>query len=76
MSSSKEQVIRRYFGELFDQGRTELAFELLAPDYVNHSPGSPDLPRGRDGVVTVVQARDARVQRATPGGSSAHKPNG
>ena len=49
-------TIRRYFDELFNQGRTELVTELLHPDYVNHSPSSPELPRGRTGVVLVVQA--------------------
>ena len=59
MTNSKQQVIERYFGELFNQGRTELADELLHPDYVNHSPGSSDLPRGRDGVKIVVAAMRA-----------------
>lgn len=56
MSDPKETVIRRYFLEFFNQGRVELAHELLHPEYVNHSPGSPDLPRGRAGVVMVVEA--------------------
>ncbi len=51
-----EDLIRRYFDELFGRGRLELVEELLAEDYVNHSPGSPDLPRGRDGVAIVVRA--------------------
>jgi steroid delta-isomerase-like uncharacterized protein len=49
-------VIERYFAELFNQGRVELVPELLHERYVNHSPGSPDLPRGREGVTIVVQA--------------------
>jgi steroid delta-isomerase-like uncharacterized protein len=50
------EVIQRYFTELFNQGRTELTSELLHPEYINHSPGWPELPRGRDGVALVVQA--------------------
>jgi len=53
---AKRMVIERYFGELFSRGKIELVPELLHPEYVNGSPGSPDLPRGRDGVVLVVQA--------------------
>ena len=34
----------------------DLVEQLLAPDYVNHSPGSPELPPSRDGVRIVVQA--------------------
>lgn len=52
----KSDVVRRYFEQLFNLGRVELLPELLHPEYVNHSPGSPDLPTGRDGVGIVVQA--------------------
>jgi predicted ester cyclase len=52
---SKETLIRRYFEELFNAGRTELVEELLHPEYVNHS-GTPGLPRGREGVTIIVKA--------------------
>jgi steroid delta-isomerase-like uncharacterized protein len=52
----KRIVIERYFSQLFNQGKVALVTELLHPDYVNGSPGSPDLPRGREGVVIVVKA--------------------
>jgi len=54
--TNKTRVIERYFEELFNRGQLELVDELLAPNYVNHSPGSPDLPVTRDGVRIVVQA--------------------
>jgi steroid delta-isomerase-like uncharacterized protein len=53
---AKRVVLRRYFHELFNQGKVELVNELLHPKYVNHSPGSSDLPRGREGVAAVVTA--------------------
>ena len=56
MPDSKETVIHRYYEELFNRGRVELVDELLAPDYENHSPGSPEQARGRAGVVGVVRA--------------------
>jgi steroid delta-isomerase-like uncharacterized protein len=56
MQDPKVSVIYRYFSELFNQGRVELVPELLHPDYRNHSPGSPELPCGREGVGIVVQA--------------------
>jgi steroid delta-isomerase-like uncharacterized protein len=55
-ADAKRLVIERYFGQLFNQGKVELVPELLHPDYVNGSPGSPDLPRGREGVAIVVKA--------------------
>ena len=56
MNQSKEHTISRYFTELFNQGKVELVDELLHLEYVNHSPGSPDQPRGREGVKAVVKA--------------------
>jgi steroid delta-isomerase-like uncharacterized protein len=53
--SKMETVIRRYYDELFNQGRVEIVAELLAEDYVNYSPGSPTMSRGRDGVTGVVR---------------------
>jgi steroid delta-isomerase-like uncharacterized protein len=55
MQHDPSQVIQRYFNELFNQGRTELIETLIHPDYVNHSPGTPDLPRGRSGIKLVVE---------------------
>src|SRR5690242_8408070 len=52
-------VIERYYGELFTEGRVELIPTLLHPDYVNCSPGWPELPRDRDGVALVVTAMRA-----------------
>lgn len=48
-------IIRRYYEELFSEGRIELVDELLHPEYVNASP-SPGLPPGREGVRVVVRA--------------------
>ncbi|MCA9641148.1 MAG: ester cyclase [Polyangiaceae bacterium] len=60
MSDSKVQVIKRYYEQLFNEGELELVDELLHPDYVNHSPGSPEQPRNRAAVKDVVrELRDA-----------------
>ena len=56
MKENKERIIERYFAELFNEGRVDIIDELLHPDYVNHSPGFPQLPRGREGVPIVVKA--------------------
>jgi steroid delta-isomerase-like uncharacterized protein len=45
--------MRRYLG-VFEQGNIEHLDELLAPDYINHSPATPDLPTGPEGVKAVV----------------------
>jgi steroid delta-isomerase-like uncharacterized protein len=46
-------TMRRYFS-VFEEGNIDLLDELLAPDYVNHTPATPDLPTGPEGVKGVV----------------------
>ena len=56
MSVSAEEskaTMRRYL-DVFEQGNIELLDELLAPDYVNRTPATPDLPTGPEGVKGVV----------------------
>jgi steroid delta-isomerase-like uncharacterized protein len=56
MNMSTEEskaTMRRYFS-VFEQGNIDLLERLLAPDYVNHSPATPDLPTGPEGVKGVV----------------------
>jgi steroid delta-isomerase-like uncharacterized protein len=57
--SPNVRLIQRYFGELWNEGRVELIPELLGENYVNHSPGTPDMPRDRSGVAGIVRAMRA-----------------
>lgn len=53
-AEENKDVVRRLYG-LFEEGNIdEQVDELLAPDYVNHSPGMPDQPTGPEGVKAVV----------------------
>ena len=46
--------MRRYL-DVFEQGNNlDILDELLAPDYINHTPATPDLPTGPEGVKGVV----------------------
>jgi steroid delta-isomerase-like uncharacterized protein len=58
-ASANLRLIRRYFDELWNEGRVELIPELLDDTYVNHSPGTPDMPRDRSGVAGIVRAMRA-----------------
>ncbi|WP_437815359.1 ester cyclase [Sorangium sp. So ce1078] len=51
-----EIVVRRYFDEVWSQGRLEVLDELLAPGYVNHTPSTPDPPPGPGGLKPIVAA--------------------
>ena len=54
MSAEESKGIVRQFWGVWGEGNIELVDELLAPDYVNHSPATPELPTGPDGVKGVV----------------------
>jgi steroid delta-isomerase-like uncharacterized protein len=44
----------RRFWDVWEEGNIDLLDELLAPDYVNHTLATPDLPSGPEGVREVV----------------------
>jgi steroid delta-isomerase-like uncharacterized protein len=52
-AEENKDTMRRYLG-VFEQGNIDLLDELLAPDYINHTPATPDLPTGPEGVKGVV----------------------
>jgi SnoaL-like polyketide cyclase len=51
-----ELLGRRYFEEVWNQGKLDVLNELLAPNYVNHTPSTPDPPPGPAGLKPIVQA--------------------
>ena len=55
-------LARRYFEEVWNQGKVDVLDELLAPDYVNHTPSTGRPPKGPDGLKPIVLA----IRRAFP----------
>jgi len=49
-----EQLGRRYFEEVWNQGNVQVLDELLAPDYINHTPSTPNPPPGPSGLKPIV----------------------
>jgi steroid delta-isomerase-like uncharacterized protein len=62
MSAEANKAIVRRLLDVLEEGNIDLVDELLAPDYINHSPGTPDQPTGPEGVKGVV----AMFQSAMP----------
>ncbi|HEX2658837.1 MAG TPA: ester cyclase, partial [Polyangia bacterium] len=56
MQNDLRNLITRYFEDLWNRGDASLIDELLHPDYVNHSPGSPTMATDRTGVAWVLGA--------------------
>ena len=55
MSAEESKATMRRYLDVFEQGNNlHILDELLAPDYINHTPATPDLPTGPEGVKGVV----------------------
>jgi predicted ester cyclase len=48
-AEENKALVCRWFEET-DKGNLDIIDELLPPDYLDHNPPIPDLPRGREGV--------------------------
>jgi steroid delta-isomerase-like uncharacterized protein len=57
-----QTLARRYFEEVWNQGKVDVLDELLAPDYINHTPSTGRPPKGPDGLKPIVLA----IRRAFP----------
>jgi steroid delta-isomerase-like uncharacterized protein len=57
-----ETLARRYFEEVWNQGKVDVLDELLAPDYINHTPSTGHPPAGPAGLKPIVLA----IRRAFP----------
>jgi steroid delta-isomerase-like uncharacterized protein len=56
ISAKKDnKAIMRQFWSVWEQGNIDLLDDLLAPEYVNHTLATPDLPSGPEGVKEVVR---------------------
>jgi steroid delta-isomerase-like uncharacterized protein len=55
-------LARRYFEEVWNQGKVDVLDELLAADYVNHTPSTGHPPKGPGGLKPIVLA----IRRAFP----------
>jgi steroid delta-isomerase-like uncharacterized protein len=54
MSTGENKAVVRRLLDVWEQGDIDLIDELLAPDYVNHSPASPEHPTGPEGLKGAV----------------------
>jgi steroid delta-isomerase-like uncharacterized protein len=48
-------IVRRFYEELWNQGRMETADELFDEDFVGHAPGNAADSRGPDGVKKLIE---------------------
>ena len=60
--SLNKEIIQRYFEEAWNQGKLEVLDEIIAPNYINHSPGMPNPIPGPEGLKPII----AGLRKAFP----------
>jgi ketosteroid isomerase-like protein len=55
-TEENKRISWRLQEEVFGQGKLKSVDELLAPDYVSHAPGDPELSRGPEDIKQIVRA--------------------
>jgi steroid delta-isomerase-like uncharacterized protein len=53
-AEENKALSRRVIEEMFNKGNLDVADEILAPDYVDHDPASPEEIRGPEGLKAFV----------------------
>lgn len=51
-----KQIVQRYFTEVWNSGQLDVLDELLDPQYINHTPSTPNPPPGPAGLKPIVAA--------------------
>lgn len=69
-TAGNKEIVRRYYEDAFNEGRTDLLEDLIAEDVVNHDPVSdatltPEEARGFEGFVRHVEAAREAFPDAT-----------
>lgn len=55
-SEHNKTIINRYFEEVWNKGKLDVLDEIMSTNYINHSPGMPNPPRGPEGLKPIVTA--------------------
>lgn len=50
------EIIQAYFDRAWNLGDIEVLQSIISPDYINHSPGTPNPEKGPNGLIPIVQA--------------------
>lgn len=60
--TNNERIIKRYFEEVWNNGKLDVLDEIISPEYINHNPGIVNPPLGPEGLKPIVAA----IRRAFP----------
>ncbi|SHH76942.1 conserved hypothetical protein, steroid delta-isomerase-related [Chryseolinea serpens] len=51
-----KQIVQTYFDEVWNKGNVDALDELLSTEYINHTPSTPNPPKGAVGLKPIVRA--------------------
>jgi steroid delta-isomerase-like uncharacterized protein len=51
-----KKLITAYFEEVWNKGNILLLDEIISEDYINHSPGTPNPPKGPSGLKPIIES--------------------
>jgi steroid delta-isomerase-like uncharacterized protein len=56
IENQNQQIVKAYFNEAWNKGNVAALDHLLSTDYINHTPSTPNPPRGAKGLKPIVLA--------------------
>ena|ERR1700730_13894778 len=59
---TNEQLIKKYFEEIWNNGKLEVLNEIISPDYMNHNPGIANPIPGPEGLKPIIEG----IRKAFP----------
>ena len=59
---NNQKIIESYFRDVWNKGKLDLLDNLITPDYINHSPSTPNPPPGPEGLKPII----AEMRRGIP----------
>lgn len=54
IENQNKKIVETYFNEVWNNGNIALLDSIISPDYVNNTPSIPNLPKGPNGLKTIV----------------------
>ena len=54
--AKNKQIVETYFNEVWNKGEVDLLDDLLTENYINHTPSTPNPPKGASGLKPIIRA--------------------
>ena len=56
MENRNKQIVQTYFNEAWNKGHLDVLDSILSENYINHTPSTPNPPRGPAGLKPIITA--------------------